>query len=182
MPYISHRLYRHFVQTRSTLYSNYTIPKTYKLLHNPMGSLTCKPHYSAPIVWICTAPWQRAPYLTNRLSTHQRDLRNGLCSRCTIPKTHKPIHHLMHGDHSCSNRIIVHPLYGYVQPLGCGCPTSAMRSVHILGSPVARFRLGVRSTKGASHFSTPYGELTCKPHYRAPAVSICVQPGHRRFK
>ena len=125
LPYISHSLYTHPVQTRSTLYSRYTIPKTYKPVHHLMGSLTCKPHYSAPAVWICTAPYQRAPYLTHCLCTNKMDFRSGLCSRCTIPKTHKPLHHPIHGEHSCSNRIIVHPLYRYVQPLGCGRPTSA---------------------------------------------------------
>ena len=154
-PIISRRLCTHAVETRNTLYSRYTIRKTYKPLHHPMGSLTCKSHYRASVVWICTLPWQRAPYLTHRLCTHQRDFRSGLCSGCTIPKTHKPLHHPMHWDHSCSNRIMVHQLYGYVQPLGCGRPTSAMRSVHILGSPVAHYRVCVRSRKRASHFTTP---------------------------
>ena len=54
--------------------------------------------------------------------------------------------------HSRANRIIVHPLYGYVKPLGCACPTSTMRSIHIFGSPVARYRLGVRFRNVASHF------------------------------
>ena len=68
-------------------------------------------HYCASAVWICTPPWQRAPYLTHRLCTHQKDIRSDLCSRCTIPKTHKPLRHPMHGNHSFSNSIIVHPLY-----------------------------------------------------------------------
>ena len=170
------------METRSTLYSRYTIPKTYKPFHHPKGSLMCKPHYRAPTVWICTASWQRAPYITHRLCTHQRDFHSGLCIRCTIPKTHKPLLHRMHLDHSCSNHVIVHPLYGYMQPLGCRRFALAMRSVRILRSPVARYSLGVRSRKGASHFTTQYGTLTCKPHYRSPAVWICVQPGHRWLK
>ena len=76
-PYISRRLYKDPVETHSTLYSRYTIPKTYKRLHHPMGSLTCKPHYRAPAVWIYTAPYQRAAYLTHRLCTNQRDFRRG---------------------------------------------------------------------------------------------------------
>ena len=70
-----------------------------------------------------------------------------------IPKTHKPLHHHMHGDHSCSNCIIAHPLYGYVQPLGCRRPKSGMPSIQILGSTVARYRLGVLSRKEQATFT-----------------------------
>ena len=160
------------METRSTLYSRYTIRKVYDTspphgfthVQIALSCIRCMDLYNS-LAAGC--------FLTHRLCTHQRDISSDLCSRCTIPKTRKPLHHHMHVDHSCSNRIIVHPLYGYARPLGCGRPTSAIGSIHMLWRPVARYTVGIRSGKPMS-LHHPMGSLTCKPHYRAPAVRICT--------
>ena len=78
---VSHRLCPLPLELHSRLYCRCMIPKTYKPLHHPMGPLTCKPHCHSPSVWICTAPWQRAAYLTHRLCTHQRNIRSAYAAR-----------------------------------------------------------------------------------------------------
>ena len=75
---VSHRLCPIPLEPHTRLHSRCMIPKTYKPLQHLMGSLTCKPHYRAPAVWIYTAPYQRDAYLTHRLCTHQRDFRGDM--------------------------------------------------------------------------------------------------------
>ena len=77
------------------------------------------------------------------MCTHAGKSRSALYSRCTSRND-------AHGDaslggnHSASNRIFVHPLYGAVQLHGGRPRTFPTGCIHILGIPVAPCTLGVR--------------------------------------
>ena len=91
----------------------------------------------------CTAKWQQSRSVFNRLCTHPGKSRSALFTRYTTrndPHSNGPLR----GEHSATNGVFVHPLYGPVQLNGGGPSTSNTGSIHILGSLVVPCTLGVR--------------------------------------
>ena len=79
-----------------------------------------------------------------------------------------------HAEHSGENSIFVHQLYGSLMLTQLRRLTSPISSIQILGSPVAPYKLVVRSRKRTSYFITSWGILWRKRQFRTPFVRICT--------
>ena len=90
-----------------------------------------------------TAKWRRSWSVSNRLCAHPRKSRSALFTRC-MTRNNPHRNALLGGEHSAANATFVHPLCGAINLHGGGPRASPTGFVHILGSPVAPYTLGVR--------------------------------------
>ena len=141
----------------------------------PRESLWRKQYFSKHAILSCTAPGPPVPYNSTHCLHNYGRIRSTLYTRCTLPKTHMPVH---------LARLSTMMQTAYSSPAvlcftGLG-PVHVPQAVHTnMGGPVDSCKPGVRFRRRTCQFTDRREALCRELHLRLPAALSCTPPGTR---